>query len=310
MITVIGEALIDIIVGADGEVRTAAIGGAPLNTTRTLSRLGVRASFLGGVSTDVFGRRIMRMLAADGVHLALGHQVSEPTTLAIAELDDAGAATYRFVFDATSAPAVTPEMARAAVDALPEPPTAIHAGTLGLVLMPLASATRAVVADAAPDCLVMIDPNCRPAVMGPTTVFRQTLDAVLSRADVVKVSADDLAFVSPDIEPARAARELQRTSGAVVLFTDGSRAVQVLAPGIERDLAVPAVSVVDTVGAGDAFSGGFLAEWTRRGLTRRDLSNVDALMAAAQRGITVASMTCLRAGAEPPFLAELPAEGT
>ena len=309
MITVIGEALIDIIVGPDGEVRTAAIGGAPLNTTRTLSRLGVRASFLGGVSTDVFGRRIMRMLESDGVHLALGHQVSEPTTLAIAELDDSGAATYRFVYEGTSATAITPSMARAALDHLPEPGTAIHAGTLGLVFQPLADATRAVIAEASDDCLVMIDPNCRPAVMGEHTAFRPTLDAVLERADVVKVSADDLMFLMPGSEPADAARELQRSSSAVILFTDGSRSVRVLAAGVERELPVPKVSVVDTVGAGDAFSGGFLADWTRRGLTRRDLTDVDALVRAAMLGITVASMTCQQAGAQPPFLADLPAEG-
>ena len=305
MITVIGEALIDIIVGPDGEVRTASIGGAPLNTTRTLSRLGTSASFLGGVSTDVFGRRIMRMLEADGVHLALGRQVSEPTTLAIAELDESGAATYRFVFDGTSAPAVTVAMARAALANLPERCTAIHAGTLGLVLMPLASATRGVIADAASDCIVMVDPNCRPAVMGPQSPFRETLDAVLTRADIVKVSGDDLAFLMPDRAPVEAARDLQRRSGAVVLFTDGAQGVHVITAGAERELPVPQVEVVDTVGAGDAFSGGFLAEWTRRGLSRLDLRDVDALVAAAEFGITVASMTCQRAGAEPPFLREL-----
>lgn len=305
MITVIGEALIDIIVGPDGEVRTAAIGGAPLNTTRTLSRLGVSASFLGGVSTDVFGRRIMRMLAADGVHLALGRQVSEPTTLAIAELDESGAATYRFVFDGTSAPAVTADMAHAALARLPEPGTAIHAGTLGLVLMPLAEATRAVIAEADPTCLVMIDPNCRPVVMGPETVFRATLDAVLDRADVVKVSGDDLAFLMPDLAPVDAAREIHRHSGAVVLFTDGSHAVRIITAGVERELPVPPITVVDTVGAGDAFSGGFLAEWTRRGLRRQDLRDVDALADAAAVGIAVASKTCQRAGAEPPFRHEL-----
>ena len=85
MITVMGEALIDIIVDSQGEVAAAAIGGAPLNTARTLARLDVPVSFLGGMSTDAFGRRIARMLEDDGVGYALGSAVDAPTTLALAE---------------------------------------------------------------------------------------------------------------------------------------------------------------------------------------------------------------------------------
>lgn len=305
MITVIGEALIDIIVGPDGEVRAAAIGGAPLNTTRTLARLGIDASFLGGVSTDVFGRRIQRKLAEDGVHLALA-PVSEPTTLAIAELDEAGSATYRFIHDGTSSASVMPEAALAAV---PQDCTCLHAGTLGLVFLPLAQATRAVVESARDDCLVMIDPNCRPAVMGVTSAFASTFQAVLERADVVKVSRDDLTFLFPDTDPLDAARSLAVNSGAAVLFTGGPSAVHIIAATGECVIPVPPVEVVDSVGAGDAFSGGFLAHWTRAGRTRADIVNLDALVEAATFGIRVAAITCTRAGADPPFLRDMVEEG-
>ena len=142
MITVIGEALVDIIVDAQGEV-TSVVGGGPLNTARTVARLGVPSTFLGGVSTDPFGARIMRLLEQDGVRLGLGEQVPEPTTLAIAQIDASGAATYRFLLDGTSAATVTPEMALAHMDAEAR---AIHAGTLALVMQPLADALVAVVA--------------------------------------------------------------------------------------------------------------------------------------------------------------------
>lgn len=301
MITVIGEALIDIIVGADGEVRTAAIGGAPLNTTRTLARLGIPAAFLGGVSTDVFGRRIQRKLAEDRVHLALA-PVPEPTTLAIAELDEAGSATYRFVYEGTSAAAVRPD---AALAALPSDSTAIHAGTLGLVFLPLADATRAVIESARDDCLVVVDPNCRPAVMGATTAFQSTFEAVLKRADVVKVSRDDLMFLYPNSDPLQAARDLSKQGEAAVLFTSGPSSVYVISPTGEACLPVPQVRVVDSVGAGDAFSGGFLTHWTRSGLARADAANLAALVAAAEFGIKVAAITCTRAGADPPYASEL-----
>ncbi len=302
MISVLGEALVDIIVDPRGEVASV-VGGAPLNTARTIARLGIPATFLGGVSTDAFGERIMRLLEADGVTLGLGSQVPEPTTLAIAQIDAHGAATYRFMMEGTSAAAVTPEMAVSHVDASVR---AIHVGTLGLVLQPLADASVALVNSALGDQLVMVDPNCRPSVMTGSAVFAEALASVLPRADVVKVSGDDLAFLYPTVERAQAAADLARSSGSVVLFTDGAEAVRILTAGTEVVVDVPRVPVVDTVGAGDSFSGGFLAWWMHHGKGREDLADVDSVVAAARFGVAVASITCQRAGAEPPHIADVP----
>lgn len=296
-----GEALIDIIVDPQGEV-TSVVGGAPLNTARTIARLGESASFLGGVSTDAFGQRILRMLTGDGVTLALGRQVPEPSTLAIAQIDASGAATYRFMLEGTSAAAITPEMALACVGA---DVSVLHVGTLGLVLEPLASASAALVAAAREDQIVMVDPNCRPSVMTSSEVFDRTLTSVFSRADVIKVSGDDLAFMFPGERPATAAEQIHMRTGATVLFTDAADAVRVVCTGGSNVLSVPPVSVVDTVGAGDSFSGGFLVHWVQNGWTRADLTDLDKVSAAAEFGIRVAGITCQRAGAEPPFAHEL-----
>lgn len=301
MITVMGENLIDIIVSPAGEV-TSVVGGAPLNTARTLARLGHEATFLGGVSHDSFGKRIKRQLDADGVGYALGELVAQSTTLAIAELDDSGAATYRFMFEGTAAASLTPETAVAALNANT---TVLHVGTLALVFNPLAHATQAVVQAVSPECLVMVDPNCRPSVMTESTLFNETLQVALKRADLVKVSGDDLEFLWPHMPAIDAARTMQRESGVVVLFTDGAQAVRVITSTDEVTLDVPKVNVVDTVGAGDSFSGGFLAFWIEAGRTRADLQNIDAIVEAAKFGIRVAGLTCQRAGAEPPFPADL-----
>jgi fructokinase len=306
MVTVIGEALVDIIVDARGEV-TSVVGGGPLNTARTVARLGVPASFLGGVSSDPFGQRIMRLLDKDGVQLGLGEQVPEPTTLAIAQIDASGAASYRFMLDGTSAATVTPEMALAHVDA---DSRAIHAGTLALVMQPLADALVAVVGAATDDQLVMIDPNCRPSV-DRLPLLRSSLDAVIGRADIVKVSGDDLEYLFPDADPLTAARSLAADTNSLVLFTDGSNAVHVITagsaePAVDLVLDVPSVPVVDTVGAGDSFSGGFLAYWLHNDLGRGDVSDLDHVVAAARFGIAVAGITCQRPGADPPHANEVP----
>ncbi len=301
MISVLGEALVDIIVDPRGEV-TSVVGGAPLNTARTVARLGVPATFLGGVSTDAFGGRILHLLEADGVVLGLGGQVPEPTTLAIASIDDSGAATYRFMMEGTSAAAVTPDMAVSHLDSACR---VIHVGTLGLVLQPLADASVALVRAANDEQIVMVDPNCRPSVMTGSSVFTQALDAVLERADIVKVSGDDLEFLFPGVDLLTSALALRERTGAVILFTDGANAVHVIDAGADTVLDVPKVPVIDTVGAGDSFSGGFLAFWLHQGWSRADLGDHAKIADAARFGIAVAGITCQRPGAEPPFASEV-----
>ena len=94
---------------------------------------------------------------------------TKPTTLALAELDADGAATYRFYTDGTSAPALTPE---AALAALPDDVDFLHVGTLGLVMEPIASALQAVVEAVADRALIMVDPNCRPTFIEDRDAYR------------------------------------------------------------------------------------------------------------------------------------------
>jgi fructokinase len=73
----------------------------------------------------------------------------------------------------------------------------------------------------------------------------------------------------------------------------------------ERPVAAPRATVVDTIGAGDSFSAGFLAWWRLRGLGRRDLRDLEAVEQATEFACAVAARTVERAGATPPRLSEL-----
>jgi fructokinase len=301
VIVVAGEALIDLIVHPDGRL-TAIPGGGPFNTARTIGRLGVDVAFLGRLSTDRFGGLLSAALARDEVDLRWATLTEAPTTLAVAELDDVGAASYRFHLAETSAPGLTLDDVLAALRGAPQ---AIHVGTLGLVVEPMASALAAAVGRADRATLVMIDPNCRPRVIDDREAYLERLRSVMARADIVKVSADDLSYIAPDATQLEAARALLSDGARVVLLTDGARAVTILTETLTFDLPVPKVKVVDTVGSGDAFGGGFLARWIERGWGQAELSNVDALREAAGLAIQVAGATCRRAGADPPRRAEL-----
>lgn len=305
-VAVIGEALVDLVVTPDAIV-TAVPGGGPFNAARTLARLEIPTSFVGAISADAFGDLLHAGLRDSSVDLAIADRVDAPTTLAIAQLDGQGSATYRFLLDGTSAAAVTPGTAVEVLGALA--PAALHVGTLGLVLAPLRDATLAAIGAASEACLVFADPNCRPAVVRDRDDYLSRLDAVLRRADVVKLSTEDAEFLAPGTAPLAYAAEIVARGPSVVLLTDGGNGVHMITERDTVSLDVPRVTVVDTVGAGDSFGGGFLAWWLRRGLGREALDDPALLAEAVSFGIRVAALTCQRPGADPPRLSELGASG-
>jgi fructokinase len=191
--------------------------------------------------------------------------------------------------------------------ATPQALDAVHVGTLGLLLEPIASTLEDWLRGLPADALVMVDPNCRPGATRDPVAYRARMTRIVGRADVVKVSTDDLAFLSPGRAPADATAAILEDGAAAVLVTDGGRSVRVATASGSADLPVPVVPVVDTVGAGDSFGGGFLAEWVARGRGRAELADLDALRGAASFAIRVAAITCQRPGADPPTRAEVDA---
>lgn len=301
MIVVAGEALVDVVAAADGSLAGHA-GGGPYNVACTIGRLEQPVAYLGRLSTDGFGARLRRRLAEDGVGLDAIVDTDDPTTLALIELDRSGGATYRFYAAGTSAPGLTVEAATAVLPARVE---TLYVGTLGLVLEPMATTLERLVERIDAATLVALDPNCRPAAIDDPAAYRGRLERVLRRADVLKVSAEDLAWLEAGRPPAEAARSLLAGDDAVALVTLGPEGALIV--GADEVVAVdaPRVDVVDTIGAGDAFMGAFLAHWHARGLGRAELGLRHELSAATRFACRVAALTCARAGAEPPRHAEL-----
>ena len=308
MIVVAGEVLVDLVVRADGVV-DARLGGGPYNTARTLARLGVSTTFFGGLADDRFGRLLRRALDAEGVAIGVPGPSAAPTTLALVDLDQAGVASYAFYLTGTAAADLDyPPLAAAfaAILAQARAAVAVHVGALGLVMEPIGSAVeRLVLADVPPDALVMLDPNCRPGAIADRAAYLGRIGRIAARADVVKASVDDLAYLYPGSTAAEAAELLLAGGSALVLVTDGPRPARGFLPGAVLAVEVPAVDVVDTIGAGDAFGGGFLAWWSANGLTRSDLKRPPLVRTAVQAAAAVSAATCGRPGADPPTLAEL-----
>ena len=297
---VAGEALIDLVV-AGGDALVGHTGGGPFNTARAIARLEQPVTFLGRLSTDSFGMRLREDLRADGVGLEGVVATDDPTTLALAELDSSGAARYRFYAQGTSAPGLT----WADVPGFVPECAVFYVGALGLVFEPTAETLERLVAAVSGETLVALDPNCRPAAIPDVPAYRNRLDRMLARTDLLKASAEDLEWLLPGLDPVAAARELLGRGPRLAVVTCGGEGALAVTQDRALPVGAPRVRVVDTIGAGDAFGGGFLAAWLDRGLGRRDLGDLDAVVEATAFACRVAGLTCARAGASPPRLAEL-----
>ena len=301
MILVAGESLIDLIVGPDHGVH-ASPGGGPFNAARTIARLGQPTRFLGRFSDDPFGQLLTGKLAQDGVELAIPGWVAEPTALAIVAVGGLGVPEYWFHVAQTAGFVLDQPTAQRALRA---DITAVHVGSLGLVVDPMASELERLVQRLSPDVLLLLDPNWRAQAIPDADAHRARLRRLLLRTDILKTSTEDLSFLVPGCGIADAARILLDWGARCVLVTDGPSSIHAFTGDDQIAVQVPPVEVVDTVGAGDAFGGAFLAWWAVRGLARENLAHSPQLLAAVTAAARVASLTCARAGAEPPWRHEL-----
>jgi fructokinase len=306
MLTALGEAIIDLV--AEGDRRFIAHpGGSPLNVAVGLGRLGQPASLAARLSRDPFGELFRAHLAESGVDLRHVVDAAEPSTLSVATLDADGVARYDF-WTAGTADWQWTEAELAAV--VEDEPDALHTGSLTLELDPGARRIVELLArvTAGGRTTISYDPNVRMAKLGPVEAGRAAVERVVPLAHLVKVSAEDLAWLYPGEEPVAAATRWAAAGPELVVVTLGPDGAVALGPdrrAVHRD--APPVDVVDTLGAGDAFSAallGALAERGALGQGKAGLAGVD-LPAVLDRATLVAAMTCARPGADPPTLAEV-----
>jgi len=305
MILCCGEALIDMLPRETnaGEAAFAPYpGGAVFNTAIALGRLGVAAGFFCPLSDDLFGQRLRAALDAAGVDHALSPAVDRPCTLAFVTLTN-GQAQYAFYDSGTA----LRDMALAELPVLDAGVRALFFGGISLVGEPCGAGFATLCAHAG-DRVVMLDPNIRPGFIRDEATYRARLDAMLSRADIVKVSDEDLHWLMGAGDVTELAQALRARGPAVVIVTEGAQGARAFHAGGVAHAAANRVEVVDTVGAGDTFNAGLLAALDEAGLLSRSaLSNLtdDALRAALSLGAQAAAVTVSRAGANPPRRNEL-----
>jgi len=311
MIIVAGEALIDLVPEADGRLRPLP-GGSPFNVAIGLGRLGGTTGFLSTLSADAFGTLLTHRLAEAGVRVLPTVPHSRPTTLAMVHLDEEGHAEYAFYLEGTSATGMTTDDLEVAFDAEAAARScALHVslGAVTLASVGTGALLAHLLATASTRPFVSLDPNVRPAVMPDLDAERAAIAAAVTTVDLVKVSDADLEALYPGRDPLAIAGEWARSGPALVVVTRGALGATALRSdgGLLTVASLP-VDVVDTVGAGDAFTSGLLAALDQRALLDRRLlraATAEDLRDALAFAVRVAALTCTRAGADPPHRADV-----
>ncbi|MEV7156879.1 carbohydrate kinase [Streptomyces misionensis] len=299
MIVVAGEALIDLVPQGPGALAALkpAPGGGPYNTAVALGRLGSPTAFCSRMSRDAFGEALLDGLRRSGVDVSGVQRGPEPTTLAAATIDDGGSAAYSFYVDGTADRLFT------APPSLPAGTRAVSFGTLSLVLEPGASAYEELLRRAAGQGLfTALDPNIRAGLIPDADAYRARFASWLPSVTLLKVSEEDAAWLGGT------PRAWLAEGPSAVVVTRGGDGLTVFTEGGEYSVPGEKVDVVDTIGAGDTVNAALL-----HGLAAQDALSPKALAALGTEGWTrllrfaarAAAITCSRAGAEPPYAAEL-----
>jgi fructokinase len=309
MILVGGEALVDLVPAPatrPGELGPLLPlpGGGPYNVAIAVGRLGTPVRFLSRLSTDPFGDALLDRLQLSGVDTSMVQRGPEPTALAVAGIGPDGSARYSFHLEGTADREVRHP------GTLPEEISIVSLGTLSLLLEPGASRYEQLLREhAATGGLTVLDPNIRPAVVTDPAAHRARFASWLPDVGLLKLSIEDASWLADGAAGDEAVRSwLDRGPAAAVLTRGADGLVALTADGGEVEVPTVPATVVDTIGAGDTVHGALLCWLHRAGITTPEgLRAVDADMwrSALAFAAKAASITVSRAGAEPPYAAEL-----
>jgi len=311
VITVVGEALVDLLAERGTHTLTSSPGGSPLNVAVGLGRLDVPTSLFARLSGDRFGRMLRAHLLTNEVSGRDLIAAPEPSTLAVASLDEAGSASYDFWVSGTAAAGWHPTDLP---DQLAEDVAILHTGSLASWLPPSAEQVEALLGRERHrnHVTVSLDPNCRPLLIPNRADAARAIERQVALAHVVKVSEEDVAWLMDGESAEHVARRWHEELGpALVIVTRGRAGALAVTSSCVVHVAGILGPVADTVGASDAFTSGLLAglhDWGLHGPGfNRRVADLDggALSALIEQANMVAALTCRRRGADPPSRKEL-----
>lgn len=286
---VIGESIVDLIGSPDAWRFSAVAGGSPLNVAVALATLGRPVRLASEIGGDFFGELLRGHLGRHGVE----HGELVPgaaTSLAFARIGDDGSASYDFRFDWRFSGPVS-------LDGV----TCLHTGSLATLVGPGAAHVRSVMRAAADaGVIVSYDPNIRPSLISARARALTLVEECVRLSRLVKVSAEDLAWLYPGEPDLDAAKRWAAWPGErLVVVTRGGDGASAILGDTMINCPAPVVELVDTVGAGDTFTAAYLTVLGDGELTAERIRD------ALRYGCAAAAVVCTREGAVPPSPQEI-----
>jgi len=306
MIVCCGEALIDFLparTASGADAYRPFCGGSVYNTAIALGRLGVPAGLYTGLSTDFFGDMLREGLTASGVSLRYTKAWDKPSTLAFVKLAQ-GHARYSFFDDNSAGRMLTkrdwPKLETAV--------RALHFGSISLIPEPGGATLEALMKRHAKTRVISLDPNIRPGMIKDRRSHLARLQRMIAMADIVKLSDEDVIWMTGKDDAKTAARKWLKRGARLVLVTRGAKGVEAFTASHALSRPAERVKVADTVGAGDTFTAGLLtALRAMRLLDKKKLAAIGEADLGTALGFAAraAAITCSRPGADPPWAKEL-----
>ena len=297
-----GDALVDFlpVKSADGRDATVSVvGGSCLNIAVGMARLGAPAGFVGGISTDLFGRMIADHASASQVDLRYATRSAHQTTLAFVR-HVGGEPQYAFYDEATASRNWSYQRGSIPLDEI----EAIHVGSTTLANDNGAIQALAMIEDVGGSTTISFDPNCRPNLVRHKARYVDQMNAFAAAADIVRMSDADFEFLYGGNDYGERAKSLIAAGTSLVVVTRGINGAQAWhrAAGLVK-VEAPTIGVMDTIGAGDSFQAALLFALRAIGRIKRGAlaeMNAGELDRALSFASACAAVTCSRAGADPP----------
>ena len=291
--------------GRDAAVPVA--GGSCLNIAVGMARLGAPAGFVGGISTDLFGRMIADHALASQVELRYATRSEHQTTLAFVRTVG-GEPQYAFYDEGTASRNWVYRHGSIPFDEI----EAIHVGSTTLADDQGAAQALAMLKDARGSVTISFDPNCRPKLVKHKTHYVERMNAFAAIADIVRMSDVDFEFLYGGGDHAGRAKSFIEAGASLVVVTRGIKGAQAWhkEAGVV-EVEAPTVDVVDTIGAGDSFQAALLFALRAIGRIKSESlaqTNADELRRVLSFASGCAAFTCGRAGADPPRQADVSTE--
>ncbi len=260
----LGEALIDFIpMDHTNTNYIKSPGGAPANVAVGIARLGASSTFLGKVGDDVLGHFLRDTLKGYGVWTDQMFFTKEVRTgLVFVTLAENGERSFDFYIN----PSADRFLAEEDLDEqLFKTNKILHFGSISLISEPAKSATKKAVQLAKENgMIVSYDPNLRLGLWENSEEARETIISMLGEADVLKISEEELEFITGEKDIDQGVAKLKSYNISLILITLGSEGSYVFLNGEKAHVEAMKVEAVDTTGAGDAFVSGILYKLEKR----------------------------------------------